>query len=300
MEQSNELRYRICYVVKDINGNPIGIQGRSIIDNDAERLVLVMEDGYFKDTYWNNKDYNKDEKMKKLKDQKFKKLNQKTFSTRGFKKSEHLYLLYKYVGNKEIKKVVITEGPKDAVKVFGQRFTDTAVVSSLGKDLSTAQVDLLAEIFGTDIEVVLAYDNDQAGVYGNLKAFDKLTKKGFTKISFVRYIKFKDFGDVLVKTKEAEKKLIAGMIRTAVDIEEYKEKMIKKGLSVEPPKVERNKKEIIKRETSEEKTERLMAEARIKARAILEENWAKAKSKAEETADDYWTRQAESWGKNAI
>lgn len=297
MEQSNELRYRICYVVKDISGNVVGIQGRSVIDNDNERKMLVLNDGYFIKAYWDNNDYKYGDGAKR-RDDKLNKLTQKTFSTRGFRKSEHLYLLYKYVDRKEsISKVVITEGPKDAVKVYGQRLENIAVVSSLGKDLSNAQVDLLAETFGTDVEIVLAYDNDQAGVNGNLGAYNKLIKKGFTKVSFVAYVKWKDFGGVLTKTKEAENKLIAGMIRTALNIDEYKEKMIKKGFSTEPQKSER-KKEVIKKETPEDKAERLMAAAREKCRQILEENWARKQE--EETAKDYWANQAELWSKNAM
>ncbi|WP_138205455.1 toprim domain-containing protein [Haloimpatiens lingqiaonensis] len=217
----NDFRYRICYVIKDLKGNVVGIQGRSIFDNNIDRERFVKNDEHYKKVYWNSFKYNKDDCAKKRKEEKFKKLSQKVLSTSGFKKSQHLYLAYKYVGMEGIKKVVITEGPKDAIKVYAQKFNDIAVVSSLGKDLSSAQAEILLQVFGTDVEIVMAYDGDEAGKKGNIDAYNRLIKKGFKKVSFVKYKNWKDFGDVIVKTKTAENKIIAGMINNALSFDDY-------------------------------------------------------------------------------
>ncbi len=220
-KEINDFRYRICYVIKDLKGNIVGIQGRSIFDNDADRECFVKNDEHYKKVYWNSFKYNKDDCAKKRKEEKFKKLSQKVLSTSGFNKSQHLYLAYKYVGMEGIKKVVITEGPKDAIKVYAQKFSDIAVVSSLGKDLSSAQVEILKKVFGLDAEIVMAYDGDEAGKKGNIDAYNRLIKKGFKKVSFVQYKSWKDFGDIIVKTKTAESKIISGMINNALSFDDY-------------------------------------------------------------------------------
>ncbi len=78
----------------------------------------------------------------------WKKVNKKILNSYGFNKSEHLYLLNKYVEKnyKEVIRVIIVEGLKDAVKLYSYNLNSTAVVSSMGCSLSDEQAELLKKI----------------------------------------------------------------------------------------------------------------------------------------------------------
>jgi len=155
--QTNSMRYRICFPIFSADGKLAGIQARSIIDDDSSRSEFLKEDCLFK-VYWES--VNKISLYKRYSDvrlypeptledrhnaQMWKKINKKILNSCGFNKSEHLYLLNKYVekNHREVTRVVIVEGLKDAVKLYSYNLNSTAVVSSMGCSLSDEQIELL-------------------------------------------------------------------------------------------------------------------------------------------------------------
>jgi hypothetical protein len=207
--QTNSMRYRICFPIYAADGELAGIQARSIIDDNSNRSEFLKEDYLFK-VYWGA--VHKISLYERYSDamlypeptledrhnaQMWKKINKKILNSCGFNKSEHLYLLNRYVEKnyKKVTRVVIVEGLKDAIKLYSYNLNSTAVVSSMGCSLSDEQVELLKKYF-PDAEIILGYDQDYSGVEGNIKAYHKLTDAGFNKISFIQYPNgTKDFGD---------------------------------------------------------------------------------------------------------
>lgn len=198
--ESNDFRYRVIYAIKDVNGKIVGLQGRSIFDVEEERIQKTLNDSVWKKLYWEN-----DRLSEEQKENKKKKLTAKVINTVGFRRDENLYLLYKYTQNpSSYKKVVIVEGPKDAARVFCRHLPGIAVVATLGNSISTKQMELLAQTFGTKIEIVLAYDATEDGVKANILAWKKLKSFGFEKVHFVIYAAkdkkgniWKDFGEMV-------------------------------------------------------------------------------------------------------
>ena len=207
--QTNSMRYRICFPVYSATGELVGIQARSIIDDDNSRSEFLKEDCLFK-VYWgavtkislyerysDARLYPEPTLEDKYSAQIWKKINNKLLNSCGFNKSEHLYLLNRYVekNHKETTRVIIVEGLKDAVKLYSYNLNSTAVVSSMGCSLSDEQIELLKEYF-PGAEIILGYDQDYSGIEGNIKAYNKLTDAGFNKITFLQYPSgTKDFGD---------------------------------------------------------------------------------------------------------
>lgn len=223
--ESNDFRNRVCYIIKDVTGKIVGIQGRSVIDTDWERTRYVLEDSFWKTYYWSGK-WNKNTIRKKNK------LTKKVINTAGFDKSAHLYLLYKYIDNAEsISKVVIVEGLKDAVRVYQQKLDSVAVVSIMGAEISNKQVELIKTVFGTEKHIILALDNDEPGFAASIKAYETLKNAGFGNISFVLYplrnevFYYKDFGDINKGAKTYS--LIKSIIDNPVDIDTYTKAMKK-------------------------------------------------------------------------
>jgi DNA primase len=218
--ESNDFRNRICYIIRDIEGKIVGIQGRSTIDTDWKRNCYVMNDPLWKNAYWDSK---WDKGIKK----KHKKLIQKVINTAGFDKSNYLYLLHKYVNKTgDIDKIVIVEGLKDALRVYQQKLGGVAVVSIMGAEISSKQTELLQTVFGLDKQIILSLDGDDAGYQGSLNVYEVLKTRGFNNISFVLYPKinqygfyYKDFGDI------TSPEMITATLQSTVDLDTYKAEM---------------------------------------------------------------------------
>lgn len=195
--ESNDFRQRVCYTIRDLNGNLAGVQGRSIFNEDWQRNNYIKSDSFFRTHYLEGSP--SEEKRNKIE-----KIGKKTINTVGFKKSEHLYLLHKYTNNtQDINSIVITEGPKDAIRVFGQKLNGVAVVSIMGAEISATQLTLLRNRFGVNKQYILAFDGDRPGYTAALKAHAALDACGFRHISFILYPRvspygpyYKDFGDI--------------------------------------------------------------------------------------------------------
>lgn len=235
--EANEYRHRLCWAIRDIDGKIVGLQGRSIL-NDTARAEFVNGDDIFKRMYKGDKD-------------KSKKNKEKVLNTFGLAKSNHLYLLYKYVQNaNQYTRLVITEGIKDAMRVAQIHCPDVAVVSSFGCGLSDRQVELIKQVFSEDIIIELAYDGDSAGFIGNLTAAKKLKEAGFNNIRFVLYRAkskteyYKDFGDFVVTHAPKRAEFVHKML-FGVQLEEYINAAKERGFYDELKPVIKKKAELI-------------------------------------------------------
>lgn len=218
----NNFLGRLCFPIFDKDGEFVGIQGRSMIER--EKIDDFIDNEYiYKKLYWYN-----DSLTDKEKKEKKEKLAQKYLSTSGFKKSNHLYLLNKYAG-RNIRKVVVVEGIKDAIRIYAQDYPNLAVVSSFGADLSDLQIDLLKDAFGINVMVIMGYDGDKAGISGNLKAAEKLSKAGFNNVRFVLLPRrnkssyYKDWGEI--NAKQGTYSIILNAISQSVTQDNYVQKV---------------------------------------------------------------------------
>ncbi|SKA75242.1 Toprim domain-containing protein [Clostridium sp. USBA 49] len=263
---SNVFRGCCIYAIKDDRGNIIGLKGRrtgkfiakgKIRDKEEDILEIVKEDEWFSKQ--------KNELVKKLK-----------INLKDTKTDDTLYLLYKYVENPwEIDKLVIVEGEKDALRIASQNIKGVAVVASFGCALKDKQVELIKKYFNStllkkDIEIVLVYDNDVEGAKGNIRAYKKLKKAGFTNIVFGNYVndKYKDAGDMYWRDMHTAKmQLIIPLVYTNLTIKDYVKRCKERGFDID----------------EEIKGLDELKEARIE----IKNNEAK----------DFWTAQAEEWKK---
>lgn len=109
----------------------------------------------------------------------------------NFKKGLHL------VGAqliKEPRKTVIVEGSLDAILTDQALFSsgEYNVVSVLGASVSQQQVQ---QITAMSLEVILAFDNDDAGHQGSLNARASLSKRLMTRTTHAGLVGKKDFGE---------------------------------------------------------------------------------------------------------
>lgn len=229
--EANDFRHRVCFPIQDINGQLVGIQGRSIYNDETERAAAVDNDLIWQRMYWSKETWEEQDVLKKS--NKKRKLNQKIINTFGFEKSQHLYLLHEYAeldAAKRPKTVLVVEGIKDAIRVYEHQGEDLAVVASYGCELHDQQVNLLKQVFGTDVTIIMAYDADKAGKIGNLKAMNDLQKAGFCKNRGCMYLvgdmQYKDFGEV----EENARAIIREIITQSVSAYEYAFKLNREGV----------------------------------------------------------------------
>lgn len=205
--QTNSFRYRLCYPIYSVNGVLVGVQGRSVFDNNKERREFLKNDILFKEYYESSRKKNlnltygnslhvlsnEDNIRMKI----WNNINNKIINSSGFHKSEHLYLLNKYINKRsKVIRAIVVEGLKDAIMLYSYNLNATAIVSTMGSNISDKQVSLLKEYF-PNAEIILGYDSDFAGIEGNINAYDKLTKVEFSNITFIIYPKeIKDFGSI--------------------------------------------------------------------------------------------------------
>lgn len=226
--ESNDFRNRIIYLTRDVDGNPVGVNGRSLIEDKEERRAFVESDSYWQEQLKALPEHDRKTKHKKL--------LEKTMNNYNYRRSDHLYLLHKYKDMlKDYKSylpptVIVVEGPKDAVRIYTYigNNSSRATVSPIGVDLSTRQIELLREVFGLNAHIVMAFDQDKGGINGNLICAEKLKRAGFEKVSFLRYREnFNDFGDV--NAKEYTRHLVMSMLGDTISREKYIEVMKKRG-----------------------------------------------------------------------
>lgn len=230
--ESNDFRYHLIYLTRDLDGNPVGVNGRSVIDDDEKRREFVENDAYWQSVLNGITD-------DKLRAKKLNKLRHKTMNNYNYSRGEHLYLLHKYkhlmddYRNSFTPKVIVTEGPKDAVRVYSyiKNLKTMAVTSPISADLSARHIELLKMVFTEKAEIVLAYDQDTEGIKKNLSNGEKLEAAGFTNVRYLRYRdNFKDFG--AMNCREYTEHLVRSTLQDTHTRSSYIEKMRQRGFSV--------------------------------------------------------------------
>lgn len=211
---SNLWKNRIVYIIRDKNGQIIGLNGRYAVDSEQKWRNYVESDEFLK----TNAKYRE-------------KIWFKTINTQGVNVSENLFLLYKYMKNPaQYRYVVLTEGEKDALRVWSQHIPNVATVASFGCHLSKEQIELLKECFGEKVRVILAYDNDEAGFNANIEAWKKLNESGFTNLVFAVYPpQWKDFGEMYCNNEKGTYKYVSQTILKAYSLTMYATEMQKRG-----------------------------------------------------------------------
>jgi DNA primase len=211
---SNLWKNRIVYIIRDKNGQIIGLNGRYAVDSEQEGEKYLESDEFLK----TNAKYRE-------------KIWFKTINTQEISVSENLFLLYKYVKNpQQYRYVVLTEGEKDALRVWSQHIPNVAAVATFGCHLSKKQVELLKECFGEKVRVILAYDNDETGFNANIEAWKKLKESGFTNLVFAVYPqKWKDFGEMFCNNEKGTYKYVSQTLWKAYSLTMYVEEMQKRG-----------------------------------------------------------------------
>lgn len=151
---------RITFPIKNQNGTIIAYSGRSLDPNLEPKYLL-------------------------------------TPSSEIFNKSEVLYNLHSFFQNDEVKYVYLTEGFMDTIACVQAGFKTT--VATMGTSLGEEQIRLLKQLKKLK-RVVLALDNDQAGLNANLNIGLKLLESGFN-VSIIDYqnIDAKDADEIVQK-----------------------------------------------------------------------------------------------------
>ncbi len=120
-----------------------------------------------------------------------------TVATDIFNKSHVLYNLDSFFKNDEVNNVYITEGFMDTIACVRAGFTNT--VATMGTSLGSEQIKLLRQLKKLK-RIILALDNDKAGLKANLDIGMKLLENGFN-VSVVDYqgIDAKDADEIIQK-----------------------------------------------------------------------------------------------------
>lgn len=228
--QTNSFRYRLCYPIYNACGTLVGVQGRSVFDDNSKRREFLKNDLLFKDYYEssNKKSLNLMygsslydlTKEDNIRIRIWNNINNKIINSSGFHKSEHLYLLNKYINKPtQIIRVIVVEGLKDAIMLHAYNLNATAIVSTMGSNISDKQVNLLKEYFPS-AEIMLGFDNDLAGADGNINAYRKLTKVGFSNITFIIYPKeITDFGSIGIDSNT--RNCIVAILESRINFKTY-------------------------------------------------------------------------------
>ena len=109
----------------------------------------------------------------------------------NFMKALHLYGFHFWAGRK-LRRFYLVEGQLDAVRMYQLGYAASAI---MGSEISTEQVQLLSDHCQAE-QIVLAFDNDEAGFKARRDAIGKLSKTRFGQSLRVLSYEGKDPGDL--------------------------------------------------------------------------------------------------------
>lgn len=169
---------RIMFPIFDLNNNVLGFTGRTTVNDDIKYL--------------------------------------NTPETLEFKKKEVLYNFTKALTSiKATKKVYIVEGPYDVIAYYLCGILN--VVSPLTCNLSKEQLNLLTKNCGKDLEFVVAFDSDKAGINGIKNCMELFKSESIWNYKIIKYA-YKDAGEYIEK---GEKDKLKALISKPLDIASY-------------------------------------------------------------------------------
>lgn len=177
-DKSDFFRNRIMFPICDLNGNVIGFTGRTI-DGDEIKYLNTPE-------------------------------------TLEFKKKEILFNFYKALGAiKKQKKVFIVEGPFDVISYHLAGIEN--VISPLTCNISSEQLKLITDNCGKDLEFIIAFDSDKAGINGIKNCQELFKSESIWNYKMIRYA-YKDAGEYVEKGHLEDLKKV---ISNPFDIADY-------------------------------------------------------------------------------
>jgi 5S rRNA maturation endonuclease (ribonuclease M5) len=111
----------------------------------------------------------------------------------GFKSSVNLYNVHAVKPQKGV--VILVEGPMDVLRFESARIQNS--LAALGSSVSADQAALLGELNVT--EVILAFDNDQAGEKGAKKSAKFLRNYGYSVSRMRWHTRYNDIGEIPIR-----------------------------------------------------------------------------------------------------
>ena len=111
---------------------------------------------------------------------------------KGFRKSVEIFNLHRALASEDETPIVIVEGFFDVMKLHQQEFE--RVVAIMGSSLSKTQEEMLFRFITTETQIILFFDNDEAGRKGQADALARLGKR--------HYVRSIDLGDRNVQPEE--------------------------------------------------------------------------------------------------
>lgn len=176
---------RIMFPIYSLNGNVLGFTGRTISKDNPVKYLNTPE-------------------------------------TDEFKKNNILFNFYNAIAEiKKQKRIYLVEGPFDVIAYHLAGYKN--VVSPLTCNISENQLSLILNNCGSDLEFIIAFDNDKAGLKGIKNTMELFKKNMIWNYKIINY-SFKDAGEYVEKDKLDN---LIKIIESPLDISEYMSKFYK-------------------------------------------------------------------------
>lgn len=165
------------YTEKELIDIGISNKGNTIYDLFRNRIVFPIHDSKGHPVAFSGRIYEKSDEAKYI----------NTKETVIFKKGEILFNYHRAINEaKKMKKLILVEGQMDAIRVYSEGVKN--VCATMGTALTNEHVKLLKKL---NVEIVLCFDNDQAGEKATIAAGELLEKEQVS-ISVLRLTGEKD------------------------------------------------------------------------------------------------------------
>lgn len=177
-DKTNFFTSRIMFPIENLDGNVIGYTARTTVGDDIKYL--------------------------------------NTPETLEFKKKEILFNFFRALPSiKKKKQVYVVEGPFDVMAYHLVGIEN--VVSPLTCNISREQLKLITDNCGLDLEFIIAFDSDKAGINGIKNCQELFKSVSIWNYKMIRY-SYKDAGEYIEQNKKEELK---NSILNALDISSY-------------------------------------------------------------------------------
>ncbi len=152
------------YSEKELIDIGLSNKGTTMYDLFRNRVIFPIHDSKGHPVALSGRIYEKSDEAKYI----------NTKETQVFKKGEILFNYHRAINEaKKMKKLVLVEGYMDAIRIYSEGIKN--VCATMGTALTSEHVKLLKKI---NVEIVLCFDNDQAGEKATIAAGDILDKAG--------------------------------------------------------------------------------------------------------------------------
>ncbi len=171
-----------------------------------DRIIFPIKNEYNFTVGFTGRTFKNDESIKYL----------NTSESNIFKKKEFLYNINNALASiKKKKQVYIVEGPFDVVAYLNAGVEN--VISTLTCNISEQQLIKLLSLGGKDLEFIIAFDNDKAGIKGVKNCMELFKQFSIWNYKIVSY-EYKDAGEYIVYQKLNDLK---NVLKNPKSISEY-------------------------------------------------------------------------------